>query len=476
MPVNETLIRISLVIPYYKSLNYIKNCLEGIHAHTLYPIHEVVIVNDGSPDSPDLQLFIDDVKERVNFDIRFINRSENRGFAYTCNEGAALATGDYILFLNADTIPIPGWLTALVRFLTQHPHAGILGSCLLFPGVNRIQHAGGAFNHQKKPFHIYKGQPPFLPFLNKPRLLQWVTGACLLIKTSDFHAVGGFDESFISSSEDVDLCFKVRFNLGKEVWMVPDSRLYHYVDVTGVTSKNIERTHAMFIDRWHSRIIPDEDAIYESDGFAPELIHLLEQCGIYNDFNAVSTIIEMLNMNGIQSQREYVKIQGTAGFMRDLEAIGREFPGYDWFKKTNPMTLATISSTSTSHHQTSDVFQIQQLIHALSNALISQSQKQRLLSQLTERLDSTHWLTILYNIASMLSLNHSENDREHAMHLFSFLSSFAAHSNPQLAGKALFKLSELTPDNDEKKAYLSRCLMLYPDHRLAKDRLMEVNG
>jgi GT2 family glycosyltransferase len=443
----------------------VKQCVDALKNHTIYPIHETILVNDGSPDLSELKEYVKEIKMQLGFDIVLIERKENRGFAFTCNEGADHARGEYLLFLNFDTLPQRGWLLALTRFLHEHKNAGVLGSRLLYPGVNLIQHLGGAINKEKKPSHIYKGQPAFLPFLNKNRRLQWVTGASLLISKKDFNAVSGFDETFVTSSEDVDLCFKVRFKLGKEVWMVSDSWLYHYTDVTGATSRNIERTHPIFINRWKDRLIADEDKIYEEDGFSPEILNLMEQCGIYRDFGTISMVLQSLDIEDVEKQKEYVKTMGIHGLRKDLEEIARQFPRYNILKPaaSHMETQGTVDSLNT--------FFIQRLTGILSNPGLSQKERHSITSQLMEKLDSIRFFYIIYNMASMFS---ATGENEKAGNLFSFLSLYMESSAPQLAGKAWFKLSGLTAEIEMKKDYLKRCLALYPEHRKARENLAAV--
>ena len=74
-------------------------------------------------------------------DVQVINNSENFGFAKACNQGAEKAKGKFLVFLNNDTIPKSGWLSALMDEVTTHSDVSIVGSKLLYPD-NTIQHAG----------------------------------------------------------------------------------------------------------------------------------------------------------------------------------------------------------------------------------------------------------------------------------------------------------------------------------------------
>src|SRR3546814_3108976 len=93
------------------------------------------MVDDGSPDdSPDVLSAITG--------LRYHRRAENSGFIAACNDGAAMARGEYLVFLNNDTVPQPGWLDALLRTFAEHPDAGLVGAQLLYPD-GRLQEAGG---------------------------------------------------------------------------------------------------------------------------------------------------------------------------------------------------------------------------------------------------------------------------------------------------------------------------------------------
>src|SRR5262249_33137669 len=80
------------------------------------------------------------------------------GSAPAVNDGAAAASGEFLVFLNNDTSPQPGWLEALVRYAYGHPRAAAVGSKLLFPN-GTIQHAGVILRPNGEPAHIYAGFP-----------------------------------------------------------------------------------------------------------------------------------------------------------------------------------------------------------------------------------------------------------------------------------------------------------------------------
>src|SRR5205823_7804546 len=111
--------------------------------------------------------------------IRIVTHAANAGFARSCNDGAAAARGEYLVFLNNDTVPRPGWLDALAAAADAAPRAGILGCKLLYPD-GTVQHAGLVFRPDGSTRHLYTGFPADHPAVNVPRRFQAVTAACLL--------------------------------------------------------------------------------------------------------------------------------------------------------------------------------------------------------------------------------------------------------------------------------------------------------
>ena len=125
----------SIIIPVFNRVELTQQCLTHLAQVTSDPSFEVIIVDNASSDGTPEFL------RTLEGDIQVIRNEENRGFAKACNQGAALARGKYVVFLNNDTIPQPGWLSSLVEEVESHEQVGIVGSKLLCPN-NTIQHAG----------------------------------------------------------------------------------------------------------------------------------------------------------------------------------------------------------------------------------------------------------------------------------------------------------------------------------------------
>ncbi len=215
------------------------------------------VVDDGSSDST--AELLADYGERI----RVIRHDRNAGFASACNDGAAAASGEWLVFLNNDTIAQPEWLDSLLRYASDRQNIGFLGAKLLFPN-GRVQHAGVVFAKNRAPHHVYAGFPADHPAVNKSREFQVVTAACAMIRRELFDEVGRFDPAFVNGYEDVDLCLRLR-QLGYEVHYCHESVLYHLESATRDYLSD-PANFALFLERWSDVVYEDDFRYYLEDG------------------------------------------------------------------------------------------------------------------------------------------------------------------------------------------------------------------
>lgn len=217
--------RCSIVVPVFNRASLTKQCVDWLLAHPAATVEtELIVVDDGSQDLTQRLL------ARYRDPVRVVRHECNAGFATACNDGAMVAEGDYLLFLNNDTQPTRGWLDALIGYAEAHPAAAIVGNRLLFSN-DTIQHAGIVFIDDGWPAHLHYGFPAQHPAVCKSRRFQAVTGACMLVRRNVFEAVGGFDTAYLNAYEDVDLCLRVGRD-GGEVHYCHDSVVYHLESLT----------------------------------------------------------------------------------------------------------------------------------------------------------------------------------------------------------------------------------------------------
>ena len=250
----------SIVIPVHNHAALTQQCLDTLLAgRGNEPQFEIVVVDDASTD--DTPQLLASYGEHI----RVVTLAPNRGFAGTCNAGAEIARGNFLVFLNNDTVPTPGWLTALVRHADAHPAAGVIGSKLLFPD-DTVQHAGVAFGSSALPHHIYAGFPKDHPAVNISRRFQVVTAACCLVRRQAWEAAGGFDTAYINGWEDVDFCLRLGA-AGHEIRFCHESVVYHLETASrDPHSPNELHNRELFQQRWSDRVEWDSVRYYVEDG------------------------------------------------------------------------------------------------------------------------------------------------------------------------------------------------------------------
>jgi GT2 family glycosyltransferase len=254
---------VSVVIPVFNKCELTAQCLDGIGKVGAKALFEIIVVDDASSDETPMLL-----AQVANF-VRAIRNPQNRGFAGSCNNGAAAATGKYIFFLNNDTIPLPGWLDHLADELNANPDVAAVGSKLLYPD-GLVQHAGVAFGREtRSPFHPNRMMSGDDPRVSKRRELQAVTAASIMIRAKWFSDCGGFSEEFQTGYEDLDLCLAIRKRGGRIVYQ-PKSVLYHLESQTPGRMRHEAANRTLFFERWSSQLLSDEDDYYFTDDLRVE--------------------------------------------------------------------------------------------------------------------------------------------------------------------------------------------------------------
>ena len=244
--------RASIVIPVFGAFAHTLACLRAIAAHPSVAAFEVIVVDDASPDDSLANL-------RAIDGIRVHARAANGGFIAACNDGASLARGDVLVFLNNDTVPQPGWLDALLDTFDAHPDTGLVGAKLLYPD-GRLQEAGGVVFADGSGWNYGRFDDPGDCRYAHLRDADYVSGAAIAIPRTLFERLGGFDTRYAPAYyEDTDLAFAVR-DAGLRVLVQPASMVVHDEGTTSGTDINAGpkaaqvRNQAVFAGKWRDAL------------------------------------------------------------------------------------------------------------------------------------------------------------------------------------------------------------------------------
>jgi len=220
----------SIIIPVFNQVEFTSRCLEALYANTpLDRVREVIVIDNASSDGTGA--FLEEARKRYP-KLKVLANRENLLFARACNQGADIAGGEVLVFLNNDTEPLPGWLERALERLDRDDSIGAVGIKLLFPD-GTVQHCGIQFfrnahpSYDVWPLHRHLHAAADDPLVNVPGDADAVTGACLFIRSRLFRRIGGFEERYGMYFEDTDLCFKVR-RAGKRVFYEPASVVIHH--------------------------------------------------------------------------------------------------------------------------------------------------------------------------------------------------------------------------------------------------------
>ena len=250
--------KISIIIANKDHADDLRRAIGSIQEKSTYNNYEIIVVENGSTSA---RIFAYYQELEANPKVRVVAAPPAPfNFSALNNFGAAHATGDYILLLNNDTEVIRiNWLEEMLMY-AQRPDVGAVGAKLYYPD-RTIQHAGvvlGLGAHRTAGHTHYKQHRENLGYMGRlcyAQNVSAVTAACLMVKKSLFDAVGGLDEGFAVSLNDVDFCLKLREQGYLNVF-TPFAELYHHesssrgLDLDGANAARYDAESARFREKW----------------------------------------------------------------------------------------------------------------------------------------------------------------------------------------------------------------------------------
>lgn len=224
---------VSLVIPLFAQLGFIRSQLMAfLQDPFVREACQIIYALDDPRLVREARTLLDGYEAWAPLDIQLLVLDRNGGYALANNTATAESDGEHLVLLNSDVIPAEiGWIEAALETLGGAPNYSVVGPKLLYAD-DSLQHAGMYF--QKFPhgywqnLHYWKGYGRDYAPATESRPVPGVTGACMILRTSEFLEVGGFTSDYVLGDyEDSDLCMKL-LERGGQCLYLASSSLYHF--------------------------------------------------------------------------------------------------------------------------------------------------------------------------------------------------------------------------------------------------------
>jgi N-acetylglucosaminyl-diphospho-decaprenol L-rhamnosyltransferase len=221
-------VKFSVVIVNYASWPLTVQCIESLYA-TGYEDFEVVVVDNDEPAPPE-----------IPYPVRLIRNKDNLGFARACNQGIAASTGDLLVLINPDSVVEESFFERVQEFFEDNPSVGIVGPRIVYSdgrlqltARRELSVVSGLLGRTSLLTRLFpksslvKSQFPAVTELSGPTVVDWVAGACMVVRRRTLDEVGLLDERFFMYFEDADLCRRIR-EAEWSVYYLPKVKVVHH--------------------------------------------------------------------------------------------------------------------------------------------------------------------------------------------------------------------------------------------------------
>lgn len=209
--------QVSIIIVLYNSAEYLQPCLNSLRDQSFRDF-EVIVYDNASTDNT-LKLL-----RKEYLDVKLIESEENIGFAAANNRAASLAQGEFLAFINPDTIVEPNWLAPLLDILESDSTVGAVTPAIVFADQPHLINTCGNETHLSGITYCRDFGKPISD--DRAREVSSISGAAFVIHKKLFTEVGGFEDKFFMYFEDTDLSLKLR-SLGWRCMAMPQSKVLH---------------------------------------------------------------------------------------------------------------------------------------------------------------------------------------------------------------------------------------------------------
>jgi len=235
---------LSIIIVNWNSTAFLLKCLESIYAFSQETKFEVIVVDNASPDGD-----IGVVRGRYE-DVVVIESRKNLGFARANNLGFLASRGEYVVFLNPDTMLTNPAFDLMLRQVRSLPAVGAVGCALLNEDQSLQTSAIQTFPtilNQLLDLDIVRNRFPGCRLWNiapmfaagtEPCSVEVISGACIMFRRDVFAQIGQFSEEYFMYAEDLDLCYKAA-KAGFTNYYIPQGRIIHYGGKSSIRRKAV---------------------------------------------------------------------------------------------------------------------------------------------------------------------------------------------------------------------------------------------
>lgn len=326
--------KVSIVIVNLNRAALTLDCIKSVITHTKRGVYEIIVVDNGSAATETEAL------AQASHQFKLLPLDRNMFFGEASNIGAEHGSGDHVLFLNNDVKVTAGWLDALLAALNIGYRAGAVGPKIVYPN-GELQEAGCVVRPDGWGVQIGKsGMRLPASFIDTTRIVDYCSGACLLMRREVFLDLGGFDPIFDPAYfEDVDLALRLR-SIGLFTYYCSEATVHHEESVTSSRiwsaeqrNHHIRVNHDRLVQRWgcylEGRINRDQEPeALAPIAWKPESLSIGNAVVFYspNSLNASESSKSLLKVAAVFQHRWNVIIAADEAYSRcRIYSLCREF-------------------------------------------------------------------------------------------------------------------------------------------------------
>ena len=246
--------KLSVIIVNYNGGTMVVNAIQSVFATAADLALQVIVADNGSSDNS-----LQEIKQTFGNLVEIVELGRNAGFAAANNAGLTKASGEYILFLNPDTIVLENALQILTQYMDTHPAAGACGGNLydkdmkpqfsywmLFPGW-RMEWSGLFSDYFLRRKH--RGSQEH-NYTDRPKHVAYIMGADLMVRRKVIEQIGVMDESFFLFYEETELCHRIQ-KAGYDIVNIPQAHIIHLegqtIDKMNVRREQMMRSRSLYL-------------------------------------------------------------------------------------------------------------------------------------------------------------------------------------------------------------------------------------